>query len=154
MSKYDYDAIGFHRSYESYVKVREEHPAEGMEILTKEEYESKRDADFEHDIKVRKANNMISSLQNARTEDIDLLMQVYDVVAPILNLKSTEEVTDEVILELKKKHLKNLMAQRRVLKKQYKEESSKDNGSAWKIFAEVMTLTVNINKLKEELKGE
>ena len=154
MSKYDYDAIGFHRSYESYVKVREEHPAEGMEILTKEEYESKRDADFEHDIKVRKANNMISSLQNARTEDIDLLMQVYDVLAPILNLKSTEEVTDEVILELKKKHLKNLMAQRRVLKKQYKEESSKDNGSAWKIFAEVMTLTVNINKLKEELKGE
>ena len=120
MSKYDYDAIGFHRSYESYVKVREEHPAEGMEILTKEEYESKRDADFEHDIKVRKANNMISSLQNARTEDIDLLMQVYDVVAPILKLKSTEEVTDEVILELKKKHLKNLMAQRRVLKKQYK----------------------------------
>lgn len=154
MSKYDYDAIGFHRSYESYVKVREEHPAEGMEILTKEEYESKRDADFEHDIKVRKANNMISSLQNARTEDIDLLMQVYDVVAPILKLKSTEEVTDEVILELKKKHLKNLMAQRRVLKKQYKEESSKDNGSAWKIFAEVMALTVNINKLKEELKGE
>ena len=154
MSKYDYDAIGFHRSYESYVKLREEHPAEGMEILTKEEYESKRDADFEHDIKVRKANNMISSLQNARTEDIDLLMQVYDVVAPILNLNSTEEVTDEVILELKKKHLKNLMAQRRVLKKQYKEESSKDNGSAWKIFAEVMTLTVNINKLKEELKGE
>ena len=154
MSKYDYDAIGFHRSYESYVKVREEHPAEGMEILTKEEYESKRDADFEHDIKVRKANNMISSLQNVLTEDVDLLMQVYDVVAPILNLKSTEEVTDEVILELKKKHLKNLMAQRRVLKKQYKEESSKDNGSAWKIFAEVMTLTVNINKLKEELKGE
>ena len=154
MSKYDYEAIGYRRSYESYVKVREEHPAEGMEILTKEEYESKRDADFEHDIKVRKANNMISSLQNARTEDIDLLMQVYDVVAPILNLKSTEEVTDEVILELKKKHLKNLMAQRRVLKKQYKEESSKDNGSAWKIFAEVMTLTVNINKLKEELKGE
>lgn len=154
MSKYDYDAIGFHRSYESYIKVREEHPAEGMEILTKEEYESKRDADFEHDIKVRKANNMISSLQNARTEDIDLLMQVYDVVAPILKLKSTEEVTDEVILELKKKHLKNLMAQRRVLKKQYKEESSKDNGSAWKIFAEVMALTVNINKLKEELKGE
>ena len=46
------------------------------------------------------------------------------------------------------------MAQRRGLKKQYKEESSKDNGSAWKIFAEVMTLTVNINKLKEELKGE
>ena len=136
------------------MQVREEHPAEGMEILTKEEYESKRDADFEHDIKVRKANNMISSLQNARTEDIDLLMQVYDVVAPILNLKSTEEVTDEVILELKKKHLKNLMAQRRVLKKQYKEESSKDNGSAWKIFAEVMTLTVKINELKEELKGE
>ena len=136
------------------MQVREEHPAEGMEILTKEEYESKRDADFEHDIKVRKANNMISSLQNARTEDIDLLMQVYDVVAPILNLKSTEEVTDEVILELKKKHLKNLMAQRRVLKKQYKEESSKDNGSAWKIFAEVMALTVKINELKEELKGE
>ena len=154
MSKYDYDAIGFHRSYESYVKVREEHPVEGMVIPTKEEYESKRDADFEHGIKVRKANNMISSLQNVRTEDIDLLMQVYDVVAPILNLKSTEEVTDEVILELKKKHLKNLMAQRRVLKKQYKEESSKGNGSAWKIFAEVMTLTVKINELKEELKGE
>ena len=154
MSKYDYDAIGFHRSYESYVKVREEHPVEGMEILTKEEYESKRDADFEHDIKVRKANNMISSLQNVRTEDIDLLMQVYDVVAPILNLKSTEEVTDEVILELKKKHLKNLMTQRRVLKKQYKEEVSKGNGLAWRIFVEVMTLTVKINKLKEELKGE
>ena len=145
MSKYDYDAIGFHRSYESYVKVREEHPAEGMEILTKEEYESKRDEDFEHDIKVRKANNMISSLQNARTEDIDLLMQVYDVVAPILKLKSTEEVTDEVILELKKQHLKNLMAQRRVLKKQYKEGVSKGNGFAWRIFVEVMTLTVKIN---------
>ena len=154
MSKYDYDAIGYRRSYENYVKVREEHPAEGMVIPTKEAYESKRDADFEHGIKVRKAKNMICSLQNVLTEDIDLLMQVYDVVAPILNLKSTEEVTDEVILELKKKHLKNLMAQRRVLKKQYKEESSKDNGSAWKIFAEVMTLTVKINKLKEELKGE
>ena len=105
MSKYDYDAIGFHRSYESYVKVREEHPVEGMVIPTKEEYESKRDADFEHGIKVRKAKNMICSLQNVLTEDIDLLMQVYDVVAPILNLKSTEEVTEEVILEWKKKHL-------------------------------------------------
>ena len=154
MSKYDYDAIGFHRSYESYVKVREAHPVEGMVIPTKEEYESKRDADFEHGIKVRKAKNMICSLQNVLTEDIDLLMQVYDVVAPILNLKSTEEVTDEVILELKKKHLKNLMTQRRVLKKQYKEEVSKGNGFAWKIFVEAMTLTVKINELKEELKGE
>ena len=154
MSKYDYEAIGYRRSYESYVTLMEEHPVEGIEIPTKEEYECKRDADFEHGIKVRKANNMISSLQNVRTEDIDLIMQVYDVVAPILNLKSTEEVTEEVILEWKKKHLKDLMAQRRVLKKQYKEESSKGNGSAWKIFAEVMTLTVNINKLKEELKGE
>ena len=154
MSKYDYEAIGYRRSYESYVKVREEHPVEGMVIPTKEEYESRRDAEFEHDIKVRKANNMISSLRNVFTEDIDLLMQVYDVVAPILNLKSTEEVTDEVILELKKQHLKNLMAQRRVLKKQYKEESSKGNGSAWKINAEVMALTVKINELKAELKGE
>ena len=154
MSKYDYEAIGYRRRYESYVKAMEEHPYEGMVIPTKEAYESKLDADFEHDIEVRKANNMISSLQNVRTEDIDLLMQVYDVVAPILNLKSTEEVTDEVILELKKKHLKNLMAQRRVLKKQYKEEVSKGNGFAWRIFVEVMTLTVKINKLKEELKGE
>ena len=59
MSKYDYDAIGFHRSYESYVTLMEEHPVEGIEIPTKEEYECKRDADFEHGIKVRKAKNMI-----------------------------------------------------------------------------------------------
>ena len=154
MGKYDYEAIGFRRSYESYVKAMEEHPYEGMVIPTKEAYESKLDADFERTIKIHKARYMISSLKNTLAEDIDLLMQVYDVVAPILNLKSTEEVTEEVILEWKKKHLKDLMAQRRVLKKQYKEESSKGNGSAWKIFAEVMTLTVNINKLKEELKGE
>ena len=154
MSKYDYDAIGFHRSYESYVTLMEEHPVEGIEIPTKEEYECKRDADFEHGIKVREAKNMICSLQNVLTEDIDLLMQVYDVVAPILNLKSTEEVTEEVILEWKKKHLKDLMAQRRILKKQYKEESSKGNDFACQIFAEVMALTVKINELKEELKGE
>ena len=154
MGKYDYEAIGYRRSYESYVKAMEEHPYEGMVIPTKEAYESKLDADFERTIKIHKARYMISSLKNTLAEDVDLLMQVYDVVAPILNLKSTEEVTEEVILEWKKKHLKDLMAQRRVLKKQYKEESSKGNGSAWKIFAEVMTLTVNINKLKEELKGE
>ena len=154
MSKYDYDAIGYRRSYESYVKAMEEHPYEGMVIPTKEAYESKLDADFERTIKIHKARYMISSLKNTLAEDVDLLMQVYDVVAPILNLKSTEEVTEEVILEWKKKHLKDLMAQRRILKKQYKEESSKGNGFACQIFAEVMALTVKINELKEELKGE
>ena len=154
MSKYDYEAIGYRRSYESYVKAMEEHPYEGMVIPTKEAYESKLDADFERTIKIHKARYMISSLKNTLAEDVDLLMQVYDVVAPILNLKSTEEVTDEVILEWKKKHLKDLMAQRRILKKQYKEESSKGNGFACQIFAEVMALTVKINELKEELKGE
>ena len=154
MSKYDYEAIGYRRSYESYVEAMEEHPYEGMVIPTKEAYESKLDADFERTIKIHKARYMISSLKNTLAEDVDLLMQVYDVVAPILNLKSTEEVTEEVILEWKKKHLKDLMAQRRILKKQYKEESSKGNGFACQIFAEVMALTVKINKLKEELKGE
>ena len=154
MSKYDYEAIGYRRSYESYVKAMEEHPYEGMVIPTKEAYESKLDADFERTIKIHKARYMISSLKNTLAEDVDLLMQVYDVVAPILNLKSTEEVTDEVILEWKKKHLKDLMAQRRILKKQYKEESTKGNGFACQIFAEVMALTVKINELKEELKGE
>lgn len=154
MSKYDYEAIGYRRSYESYVKAMEEHPYEGMVIPTKEAYESKLDADFERTIKIHKARYMISSLKNTLAEDVDLLMQVYDVVAPILNLKSTEEVTEEVILEWKKKHLKDLMAQRRILKKQYKEESSKGNGFACQIFAEVMALTVKINELKEELKGE
>ena len=59
-----------------------------------------------------------------------------------------------MILEWKKKHLTDRMAQRRILKKQYKEESSKGNGFACQIFAEVMALTVKINELKEELKGE
>lgn len=154
MSKYDYDAIGFLRSYESYVKVMEEHPYDGMVIPTKEEYESKLDEDFEHMIKVRKAKNMISSFQNGLSEDIDLLMQVYDVVAPILNLKSTEDTTEEVILERKKIHLESLMRQRRVLKKEYKEELSKGNEDAWKLSEKVKELTLAINKLREELKGE
>ena len=62
MSKYDYEAIGYRRSYESYVKAMEEHPYEGMVIPTKEAYESKLDADFERTIKIHKARYMISSL--------------------------------------------------------------------------------------------
>ena len=81
MSKYDYDAIGFHRSYESYVKAMEEHPYEGMVIPTKEAYESKLDADFERTIKIHKARYMISSLKNKRSSILSFFYLILFIIS-------------------------------------------------------------------------
>lgn len=148
MSKYDYEKFG-RRSYESYVEV-----FSGDTPPTKEEYETKMDASIDHSIKVRKARYMISALQDALqnalggTGDFDVLMEVYDVVAPIVNLKASEEVTEEWALECKKRHLKSLIEERRILKKKFEE----DRKLVTKV--EIITLTEKIKELREDLKGE
>lgn len=149
MSKYDYEGIGYRRSYEDYVRIMK--TGDGLPIPTKEEYEAEIDASIEQGIKVLKAREMLTALQSTLMEDIDLLMEVYDAVAPIMNFMGTEKATEEFLMGWKKIHLKNLIERRRYTKKDIDAEFGE---GAWKTNEEVAKLTEKINKLRTELKGE
>lgn len=150
MSKYDYESFGYRRPYDEYVEVMTR-ANDGLPIPTKEEYEAEIDASIERGIKVLKAREMLTTLQSTLMEDIDLLMEVYDAVAPIMNLMGTEKATQEYIFGWKKIYLRNLIERRRVTKKEIDAESGE---GAWKTNEEVAKLTEKITTLRAELKGE
>ena len=152
MFSYEYEKLG-RRGYEDYVSIMKNANGD-IKVPTKEEYEAEIVASIEHGIKVAKARHMISTLQSMQMENIDLLMKVYDAVAPILDLKSEEEIEKDYMTYHKKSYLNSLIRTRRELKKEYEKQKENKDGFAWQTYAEVMKMTFKIKELREDLKGE
>ena len=87
MSKYDYKKFGY-SSYELYVSRTQEE-------ISKEDYEAELDKKCEHYLHVLMRNHMLDTLKE-KSGDVELMMEVYSMIAPILGLDSEQEMLDKV----------------------------------------------------------
>lgn len=71
-------------------------------------------------------------------QNLDLMMEIYNLLAPVLNLKSKESITEEAVRVQAKYSLKSKMEKRKRLKKNYKENPAED-------------LKVEIDRLTKEI---
>ena len=90
-------------------------------------------------------NHMMQVLKDA---GLETQLEVYSLVASVLNLKTRAEIEAEWEREKKENHLKSLIEKRKALKKMFKEDSK----LVTKV--EIITLTEKITTLRAELKGE